>query len=83
MPEVKIKVCIICRESLPVTLEYFYKKKRGKWGLDTCCKSCMKKIMNASKDKEEKFVDKIDLEAGCLMDIQRLRGLATREEIIA
>lgn len=36
----KTKICTKCGKKLPATLEYFRKKKRYKYGLDSCCKEC-------------------------------------------
>lgn len=35
-----VKTCTKCGQTLPATLEYFYKKKRGLYGLYARCKEC-------------------------------------------
>jgi hypothetical protein len=46
------KICTICNKNYPATIEYFYKSKLGKYGLDSECKECAKeksKIFRNSK----------------------------------
>jgi 5-methylcytosine-specific restriction endonuclease McrA len=38
------KTCTKCKQELPTTLEYFYAKKRGLYGLYAHCKACHSKI---------------------------------------
>lgn len=40
MPEVKTKVCIVCKRDLPASEEYFTTLKKGKYGLSNVCKDC-------------------------------------------
>ncbi|MEE9377032.1 MAG: endonuclease domain-containing protein [Candidatus Lokiarchaeia archaeon] len=37
------KKCSKCKQILPATPEYFYRRKNGKFGLDHTCKVCKKK----------------------------------------
>jgi len=39
----KIRICTLCKESLPATLEYFGKEKKGKYGLRSRCRECRSK----------------------------------------
>ncbi|KKK76592.1 hypothetical protein LCGC14_2862090 [marine sediment metagenome] len=41
-----MKTCTKCKQELPVTLEFFYAHKRGKYGLQSQCKQCYCKISN-------------------------------------
>ena len=38
------KRCTVCGEWKVVNIYNFYKKKSGKWGLDSRCKECKSKI---------------------------------------
>ncbi|WP_160149158.1 hypothetical protein [Neisseria dentiae] len=40
MSEILEKTCTYCGETLPATSVYFYKSKRGKYGLSAYCKCC-------------------------------------------
>lgn len=40
--EIKTKVCTKCGEEKPATEEYFYRKKDGRDGICSWCKTCMK-----------------------------------------
>lgn len=37
------KTCSKCKKELPATAEFFYREKRGKYGLRSYCKECRKK----------------------------------------
>ena len=51
--ECNTKVCTKCGKELPATLEYFYKVKDG---LNTRCKSCIKKYKRKWYEKNEEKV---------------------------
>lgn len=38
----KCKQCVVCKEILPMTIEFFYKDKKGKDGFRNNCKRCRK-----------------------------------------
>lgn len=53
------KVCTKCGNELPATTEYFFKRKSGKYGLNSNCKKCSRKYNSEyykqwSKDNKEK-----------------------------
>jgi len=41
-PESIVRECTRCHQSFPATTEYFHRKKGGRLGLDSICKSCSK-----------------------------------------
>ena len=41
----KYKTCTKCGEKFEATLEFFYKRKDGKFGLSAKCKTCVSKYM--------------------------------------
>lgn len=45
-PNVPTKKCTKCGESLPATLEYFYKSTHGKYGVISVCKTCTRAKTN-------------------------------------
>lgn len=53
MDEFKNKKCVDCGKIFPATLEFFYKKKNGLYGISNICKKCdnlrRKKNMNNRK----------------------------------
>lgn len=40
------KICTSCQEEFPATVEYFFKKVSGKYGITAKCKNCMKQYNN-------------------------------------
>jgi hypothetical protein len=40
------KLCCMCKNELPATCEYFDKSSKGKFGLDSRCKSCKREYRN-------------------------------------
>jgi len=49
------KICTKCKIEMLATKEFFYRKKGGKYGLDTKCKQCLKAIAKKyHKDNPEK-----------------------------
>lgn len=40
VPDGASKTCNACLEAFPATLEFFYRQKKGKYGLDGRCKQC-------------------------------------------
>ncbi len=65
--ETKTKNCPKCKQILPATPVYFYRRKRGKYGLDSYCKECLriyytlrsiKKRYGISKNQFEQMIMK-------------------------
>jgi len=65
--EIKTKICPRCRRTLPATPNYFYRRKKGKFGLDSSCKECLRiyytlrnieKRYNISKNQFEQMIKK-------------------------
>ena len=50
----KTKVCTKCNKELPATKEFFYSDKKGKYGLHSRCKECMKEYRVKNRDKKAK-----------------------------
>ena len=48
------KICTKCGEEKAATTEFFYKQKRGKYGLTARCKSCRKIYSQQNKEKISK-----------------------------
>lgn len=48
------KICTKCKRELPATLDFFYKQKRGLFGLHSRCKECYREYDNSEKRKESK-----------------------------
>jgi len=54
------KTCTVCHKELPATLEYFFKERRGKYGLRSKCKVCFAaaaKILKAKPAYREKAIE--------------------------
>src|SRR5690554_689476 len=51
----RTKICRKCREELPATPDYFYRGKRGKYGLRSYCKPCHNKTGAERKRRIKKY----------------------------
>jgi len=58
------KICTKCKEEFPATTEYFYRKSRGKFGVDSVCRNCRCPIKTDVKIPKEghKFCTKCNKE---------------------
>lgn len=62
MEEIKKKTCTgECKKELPATLEYFYKKEKGLYGLEGICKKCKRKEAKENKKKRAKDTKNISI----------------------
>lgn len=52
------KICTVCGEEKPATLEYFSKQKGGKYGLRGMCKKCKSIIDKPYRDKHSEEMKK-------------------------
>ena len=60
LPDKAKKTCTICKAELPATTEYFFKEKRGKYGLRSKCKPCYQagvKILKAKPSYRKKAIE--------------------------
>lgn len=48
----KVKICSKCEKELPATIEYFYRDKNRKDGLNYWCKECCRKYRQSDKGKK-------------------------------
>lgn len=55
MGDVPLKRCKTCGEEKPATLEFFYRQRRGKYGVKTECKVCAKAHANLPEVREQRL----------------------------
>ena len=53
------KICTKCGEEKAATSEFFFKQKRGKYGLRGQCKSCFSKYNNQYRENNKEKISKI------------------------
>ena len=55
-PVLVTKICTICGKELSATIEYFYEKKGGKFGLQSWCIECYKKYRKQRYEEKKDYV---------------------------
>jgi hypothetical protein len=53
--EQELKVCTLCHEHYPISTEYFIIDRKGKYGLSSRCKSCLKKLRESKREEKRRY----------------------------